>query len=113
MYNSALPPTNSPANKTNELNRRAEGGRNFKVFFSPLERITELLSQTIANRDRQIEVVTPERQMREGETEVMKRHGGRASLMLRYSAAMRRRRQRKRRGKWKGRGREESGGCCS
>lgn len=33
MYNSVLPPINSPANKTNELNGRAEGGRNFKVFF--------------------------------------------------------------------------------
>lgn len=39
----------------------------FKVF--PLECITELLSQTIANRDRQIEVVTQERQMRERKRE--------------------------------------------
>lgn len=38
-----------------------------KVF--PLECITELLSQTKANRDRQIEVVTQEKQMREKEDE--------------------------------------------
>jgi len=44
---------------------RAEERCHYKVF--PLECITELLSQTKANRDGQIEVVTQEKQMRKRE----------------------------------------------
>ena len=40
--------------------------------------------------------------MREGETEVMKRHGGGASLLLPYSAALSGRRWRKERGDGRG-----------
>lgn len=67
---------NSPANKVGVLNARAEERRHFKVF--PLECITELLSQTVANRDRQIEVVTQEADEKERERSggEMKRHGG-------------------------------------
>lgn len=54
---------NIPANKVCQLNERAEKRCHFNVF--PHECITELLSQTIANRDGQIEVVTQERQMRD------------------------------------------------
>lgn len=54
---------NSPANKVGRLNERAEERCHFKVF--PLECITELLTQTIANRDGQIEVVTQQGQMSE------------------------------------------------
>lgn len=89
---------NTPVNKVSELNESAEERRHFKVF--PLEHITELLSQTIANRDRQIEVVTQERQMREREREreEMRRHGGGASLLFQYSVALRER-ERERRSK--------------
>lgn len=94
---------NSPANKVSGLNARAEERCHLKVF--PLECITELLSQTIANRDRQIEVVTQERQMRERNREEIKRHGGGASLLLQYSVGLRRRRYEEERGD--GRGGEE------
>ncbi len=80
----------SCANKVSRFNERAKERCHFKVF--PLEYITELLSQTIANRDRQIEVVTQERQMRERIREEMKRHGGAASLLLQKSVALKKRR---------------------
>lgn len=85
---------NSPANKVGVLNARAEERRHFKVF--PLECITELLSQTVANRDRQIEVVTQEADEKEREKWRRDEKAWRgASLLLQYSVALRRERRSK------------------
>lgn len=82
---------NIPANEFCQLNERAEKRCHFNVF--PHECITELLSQTIANRDGQIEVVTQERQMRDRNRRDKKAWEGRGlgCLTFQYSVVLWRR----------------------